>query len=715
MGPRPEDNARSRTSSQNSETLPLIQTPKAIRQDPINQGPKFDRASLKARWVILFLCSVALTGNYYCYDNPSALKAQLHDYFESTPAAKNWETNFALLYSVYSFPNTILPFVGGYLVDRVGVRPMTIIFCGFITAGQCLFAFGTSLKSIPVMLAGRVVFGFGGESLTVASSAILSYWFKDKELALALGINLGVSRLGGVANNFVSPILWKHGRVSIWFGAILCGVSMGSALLMIFMDKVAETKLKRLNTEYTDAEEEVEVEQIKLSDVQYFGRPFWLLTTSCLVVYGTVLPFNNIASTFLQTRDFMPASEPWDKNISFIAPICSGNKPSTNSDSLMTTRACGVINTYLGPSFMGADFSAIPGLVTGNVTTGVNYTVGCAGGYKPANASKTTTVKCMDTGDDDEWEGDAYWTVTAGAGCVAATCNASDLVAATYIHAVPAAKAGHYGCAEGYCLRDAKVPGCLTSDLDLTFLLECKNDLVRIKPRTEKASTIDLQCVPLLSSPKKYCSDLDKAESTANAFMSIPYFISIMISPLLGYSVDRLGKRAVLATGASVALMGVHATLGLSRVAPYGPLVGQGLAYSIFAAALWPSVPYAVEEQYVGTAYGVMTAVQNTGLATFPLAVSALLTSCTNNPPKKLDQVLSQSEFTNCSNSINAYEYSELFFVGLAAFGTLIGVWLYLDDIWYRDGVLNKSHMKEEELSADDLAVADKLDSSNIQ
>ena len=61
-------------------------------------------------------------------------------------------------------------------------------------------------------------------------------------------------------------------------------------------------------------------------------------------------------------------------------------------------------------------------------------------------------------------------------------------------------------------------------------------------------------------------------------------------------------------------------------------------------------MPYAVEEQYVGTAYGVMTAVQNTGLATFPLAVSALLTSCTNNPPKKLDQVLSQSDFTGCSN-----------------------------------------------------------------
>ena len=60
-------------------------------------------------------------------------------------------------------------------------------------------------------------------------------------------------------------------------------------------------------------ESEVEIEQVRLTDVQYFGRPFWLLTTSCLVVYGTVLPFNNIASTFLQTRDFMPATDPWDR------------------------------------------------------------------------------------------------------------------------------------------------------------------------------------------------------------------------------------------------------------------------------------------------------------------------------------------------------------------------------------------------------------------
>jgi hypothetical protein len=45
-----------------------------------------------------------------------------------------------------------------------------------------------------------------------------------------------------------------------------------------------------------------EDEEIRLTDIQYFGRMFWLLTASCLVVYGTILPFNIIAGSFLQDR-----------------------------------------------------------------------------------------------------------------------------------------------------------------------------------------------------------------------------------------------------------------------------------------------------------------------------------------------------------------------------------------------------------------------------
>jgi MFS family permease len=77
----------------------------------------------------------------------------------------DYEFNFGLLYTLYSAPNVILPFFGGYLVDRIGVRTCLLIFCTLITVGQLLFSFGISIHSWPVMFIGRLVFGLGGESL----------------------------------------------------------------------------------------------------------------------------------------------------------------------------------------------------------------------------------------------------------------------------------------------------------------------------------------------------------------------------------------------------------------------------------------------------------------------------------------------------------------------------------------------------------------------
>jgi MFS family permease len=71
---------------------------------------------------------------------------------------------FNLLYSVYSFPNIILPFFGGYLVDFIGVRFGIILFSTLICLGQAVFAFSASIKNYPLALVGRIIFGLGGES-----------------------------------------------------------------------------------------------------------------------------------------------------------------------------------------------------------------------------------------------------------------------------------------------------------------------------------------------------------------------------------------------------------------------------------------------------------------------------------------------------------------------------------------------------------------------
>lgn len=67
-----------------------------------------------------------------------------------------------------------MPFFGGYFVDTLGVRISLLVFCTLIALGQVVFCVGVSLKNWPVIFLGRLIFGFGGESFTVANSVLLA-------------------------------------------------------------------------------------------------------------------------------------------------------------------------------------------------------------------------------------------------------------------------------------------------------------------------------------------------------------------------------------------------------------------------------------------------------------------------------------------------------------------------------------------------------------
>mmetsp|Transcript_32062 Transcript_32062/g.42511 ORF Transcript_32062/g.42511 Transcript_32062/m.42511 type:complete len:81 (-) Transcript_32062:1146-1388(-) len=72
------------------------------------------------------------------------------------------------LFSIYSFPNMILPLLGGIFIDKIGIRLGLILFTVVLTAGQLVFAIGGYQASYPMMMLGRFIFGLGGESMTVA-------------------------------------------------------------------------------------------------------------------------------------------------------------------------------------------------------------------------------------------------------------------------------------------------------------------------------------------------------------------------------------------------------------------------------------------------------------------------------------------------------------------------------------------------------------------
>lgn len=83
----------------------------------------------KWRWLLLILCSSMVISNYFCFDNPAALEVQIQEVFDKQPA------EYGLLYTVYALPNTVLPLVGGLLIDRIGNRNALLIFTLFLCIG----------------------------------------------------------------------------------------------------------------------------------------------------------------------------------------------------------------------------------------------------------------------------------------------------------------------------------------------------------------------------------------------------------------------------------------------------------------------------------------------------------------------------------------------------------------------------------------------------
>eukprot|EP00744_Colponema_vietnamica_P012638 GILI01017733.1.p1 GENE.GILI01017733.1~~GILI01017733.1.p1 ORF type:complete len:506 (-),score=112.11 GILI01017733.1:620-2137(-) len=243
------------------------------------------------RWFALFLACFLLFGSYFCYDNPAALQRPLMTRLNLSAS------DYGLFYTVYSIPNVILPLFGGLFIDKLGVRSGMMLFSLCIAAGQGFFAYGASVNSFPVMLLGRVVFGLGGESLTVAQSAVVTQWFRGKELALALGLNLSIARLGSVLNNASEPWIVSSSSLSIglWVGFILCLFSLLAGLFLCLLDSKAEKEEGKGS--YSTQEEKVE-----LREMLTFGPCFWLVAGSCLFVYCSVFPFFNIVSDFLQSR-----------------------------------------------------------------------------------------------------------------------------------------------------------------------------------------------------------------------------------------------------------------------------------------------------------------------------------------------------------------------------------------------------------------------------
>lgn len=241
-------------------------------------------------FVLLFIMFITF-GSYWVFDAPGAIFTQLQKWFggeDDYTSAMNLN-----LYSVYSYPNMILCFFGGYIIDRItGVRLGSILFCGFILLGEVMFCLGIQFKLYYLALVGRFVFGLGGESLTVAQNTYTARWFDGKQLALAFGLVLSFSRIGSSVNFAVTPFLTKIGvPVAIWFGGATCIFSFGACIILASLDWFGRHKVKKV---------QASDEAISWRHILNFPLSTWIIYGICVFFYIGVLTFYTVASDIMQ-------------------------------------------------------------------------------------------------------------------------------------------------------------------------------------------------------------------------------------------------------------------------------------------------------------------------------------------------------------------------------------------------------------------------------
>jgi MFS family permease len=235
------------------------------------------------RWLVLIFVSLAMFGSYYAYDALSPLADVLRRQLGFT------DSDIGLLQGFYSLPNFFTVVIGGFVIDRIGLRKSLLIFGLLSFIGP---AITVSSSHFWVMAIGRLIFGMGAESLNVAVITAIGRWFRGKELSFAFGLNLTASRLGTFAA--LNSPTWARWAYANWRDPFLIALAFAAlcvvgALVYWIMEAWAE-KNYSLGAVSTD--------KVVFADLWKFGTSYWLIVALCIVFYSAIFPFQTFAVEF---------------------------------------------------------------------------------------------------------------------------------------------------------------------------------------------------------------------------------------------------------------------------------------------------------------------------------------------------------------------------------------------------------------------------------
>lgn len=268
------------------------------------------------RWTALVIVSVTMMFGYFFTDVMSPLEPLLTAPVEDSGLGLGWTSDeYGFFSGSYGFFNVflLLLFFGGIILDKFGIRFTGIMSTVLMFGGACIkwyavsrgfegsvvlpLGIGTYSTQVIVACLGFAIYGVGCEIAGITVSKVIVKWFTGHELALAMGLQVALARLGtAAALSFALPFATMMGGVSasVALGASLLCAGMIAFIAYSFMDKKEDAANAGANSEEAE-------EGFKFSDLGLlFKNPgFWCVTLLCLMFYAGVFPFLKFATKLM--------------------------------------------------------------------------------------------------------------------------------------------------------------------------------------------------------------------------------------------------------------------------------------------------------------------------------------------------------------------------------------------------------------------------------
>ena len=261
-----------------------------------------------ARWTVLFIVATAMMMGYFVNDVMSPLETLLE--MPKDQGGLGWtSSDYGFFSGSSGLINVFLLmlFFSGLILDKMGIRFTGTLACSLMAIGTLIkyYAvtanlddtipysfFGIDLPpSVALASLGFAIFGVGYEMTGITVSKAMVRWFTGHELALAMGIQLAMARLGTAAALSISAPIARHFTLSTPLLVSLAFLIIGLLAFLVFC--VMDRKLDHSEECIVNSDDDSDNEKFRFSDILVTLRNpgFWLITLFCVLFYSAVSPF----------------------------------------------------------------------------------------------------------------------------------------------------------------------------------------------------------------------------------------------------------------------------------------------------------------------------------------------------------------------------------------------------------------------------------------